>query len=90
MRQVKLIDLKIVEWPLWVAGYRQSFFFFLTEVRTFNMFVLLHVHNLPFALIIGSVMALEEGAESNGNLPVSTSETWLDLKIKATPCQWNF
>lgn len=49
------------------------------------MFVLLHVHNLPFALIIGSVVALEEGAESDGNLPVSASETWLDLKIKATP-----
>lgn len=54
------------------------------------MFVVLHVHNLPFALIIGSVVALEEVAGSNGNLPVSTSETWLDLKIKATPCQWNF
>lgn len=28
------------------------------------MFVLLRAHNLPFALIIGSVAALEEGAES--------------------------
>lgn len=54
------------------------------------MFVLLHVHNLPFALITGSVVPLEEGAESDGNLPVSASETWLDLKMKATPCQWNF
>lgn len=54
------------------------------------MFVLLHVHNLPFALIIGSVAALEEGAESNGNLPVSVFETSLDFKIKETPCQQNF
>lgn len=54
------------------------------------MFVLLHVHNLPFSLVIGSVVALDEGIESNGNLPVSTSETWLGLKIKATPRQWNF
>lgn len=51
------------------------------------MFVLLHVHNLPFALIIGSVAALEEGAESNGNLPVSAFATLLDLKIKETLCQ---
>lgn len=49
------------------------------------MLVLLHLHNLPFALIIGSVVALEEDAESDGNPPVSASETWLDLKIKATP-----
>lgn len=51
------------------------------------MFVLLHVHNLPFALIIGSVAALEEGAGSNGNLLVNAFETSLDFKIKATPCQ---
>lgn len=50
------------------------------------MFVLLRVHNLPFALIIGSVAALE-GAESNGNLPVSAFETLLDFKIKESPCQ---
>lgn len=43
------------------------------------MFVLLHVHDLPFALIIGSVAALEEGAESNGTLPVSAFETSLGL-----------
>lgn len=43
------------------------------------MFVLLHVHDLPFALIIGSVAALEEGAESNGTLPVSAFETLLGL-----------
>lgn len=73
-----------------VGGRLQVIFFFLIELRTFNMFVVLHVHNLPFALIIVSVVALEEVAGSNGNLPVSTSETWLDLKIKATPCQWNF
>lgn len=44
---------------------------------TSNMFVLLHVHNLPFALIIGSVAALEVGAGRNGNLPVSAFETLL-------------
>jgi len=68
-----------------MAGYRQSFFF--TYMRTFNMFVLLHVHNLPFALIVGSVAALDEGAESNGNLRVSAFETSLVFKIKETPCQ---
>lgn len=54
------------------------------------MFVPLHVHNLPFALIIGSIAALEEGAESNGSLPVSAFEVSLDFKIKETLRQWNY
>lgn len=41
------------------------------------MFVLLRVHDLPLALIIGSVAALEEDAGRNGNLPVSAFETLL-------------
>lgn len=54
------------------------------------MFVLLYVQSLLLAVIIGSVAALEEGAGSHGNLPVSTFETSLDFKIKEAPCQWNF